>query len=283
MSHIPVLLNEVIESLDPSPGKIYVDGTIGCGGHAKEILKRILPGGRLIGIDLDDDALRLSRDNLRDYSEGLTLIKDDFSNLKQILEGLSIEKVDGILLDLGLSSTQLEEGKGFSFMDRSPLDMRRDKSISLTADIVVNRFPEKRLTDIIYKYGEERIAKRIARAIVEARPIKTLRELAELIEKISPKGKGIHPATRTFQALRIFVNDELGSLSKALQDGSQVLKQGGRFCVISFQSLEDRIVKDSFRRLPLKVITKKPILPGLEEIRRNPRARSSRLRVAEAI
>lgn len=283
--HIPVLVKEVIENLNPSPGKVYVDGTIGGGGHAREVLKKILPGGRLIGIDLDDEALKVAEENLGDFSEGLTLIKGNYSNLEKILQGLAIEKVDGILLDLGLSSFQLGAGRGFSFNDMGPLDMRMDRTMELTAADIVNKFPEDRLAEIIWKYGEERMAKRIARSIVKARPIESARDLAQLIIRLYPKGpKRIHPATKTFQALRIFVNDELNSLTKALEDGARILNPGGRFCVISFHSLEDRIVKDNFRHLEgLKVLTKKPITPGPEEIMRNPRARSARLRVAEAI
>lgn len=283
--HIPVLLKEVIEYLNPSPGNICVDGTIGGGGHAREMLKRILPGGRLVGIDLDEEALKLAEHNLRDFSEGLTLVKDNYSNIADILHGLGIDKVDGIVLDLGLSSIRLVSGRGFSFNDTGPLDMRMDKSMTITAADVVNKFPENKLADIIWKYGEERRARRIAKAIVKARPIGSPIELAKLISGIYFKGhKRIHPATKTFQALRIFVNDELNSLSKALESGARILNSHGRFCVISFHSLEDRIVKDGFRGIQgLKVITKKPITPGVEEIRINPRARSAKLRVAEAI
>jgi len=283
--HIPVLLKEVIENLNPLPGKVYVDGTIGGGGHAREILKRILPGGRLIGIDLDDEALKVAEVTLRDFSEGLILIKENYSNLVNILQGLAIDKVDGILLDLGISSLQLRGGRGFSLDDIGPLDMRMDRSLEITAGDVVNKFSEDRLAKIIWEYGEEKMAKRIARSIVKARPIYSARELAQLISRLSRRGtKRIHPATKTFQALRIFVNGELNSLSQALKDGATILNPKGRFCVISFHSLEDRIVKDNFRHLKgLRVLTKKPITPSLEEIRRNPRARSAKLRVAEAI
>jgi 16S rRNA (cytosine1402-N4)-methyltransferase len=283
--HIPVLLKEVIENLNPCPGKIFVDGTIGGGGHAREILKRIIPGGRLIGIDVDDGTLEVTARNLRDLSEGLILIKGNYSDLREILQGLGIEGVDGILLDLGVSSIQLKSGRGFSFNDIGPLDMRMDVSKEMKASDVVNRFPENKLAGIIWEYGEEKRAKKIARAIVRARPIKIPRDLARLITKLFPKGsKRIHPATKTFQALRICVNDELNSLRRALKDGSQLLRKGGRFCVISFHSLEDRVVKDSFKQSEgLRVLTKKPLIPGIEEVRRNPRARSAKLRVAEAI
>ncbi len=283
--HIPVLLKEVIDNLDPAPGNLIVDGTIGGGGHAKEILKRILPGGRLIGIDLDDEALEVAAYNLRDLSEGLTLRKGNYSEMNDILRDLGIDKVDGILLDLGISSIQLGAGRGFSFNDMGTLDMRMDMSGKLTASEIVNKFPEDKLAEIIWKYGEERTAKRIARAIVKARPMNSPRDLAQLIARLFPRRpKRIHPATKTFQALRIFVNDELNSLHKALINGSRVLRRGGRFCVISFHSLEDRIVKDGFKQIEdLKVLTKKPITPDIEEVKKNPRARSAKLRVAEAV
>lgn len=283
--HVPVLLKEVIENINPSPGKIIIDATIGGGGHAKEILRRILPGGRLIGIDLDEEAIDVASYNLRDFREGLTLIKGNYAELKNILKGIGIDKVDGILLDLGISSIQLKSGRGFSFNDTGPLDMRMDRSMNLTASDIVNKFPKDRLAELIWMYGEEKRARRIARAIVNARPICGSRELAQLITGLFPRGhKRIHPSTKTFQALRIFVNDELNSLSRALEEGACVLRTKGRYCVVSFHSLEDRIVKDSFRRIEgLKVLTKKPIVPGIEEVRRNPRARSAKLRVAEAI
>ncbi len=283
--HIPVLLKEVIENLNPAPNKLMVDGTIGGGGHAREILKRILPGGRLVGIDLDDKALEVAAYNLRDLRDGLTLIKGNYSDMKDILMGIGIDRVDGILLDLGISTLQLESGRGFSFNDTGPLDMRMDMSGKPTASDMVNKFPENKLSEIIWKYGEEKRAKRIARAIVRARPVKSPRELAQVITVAYPgRHRRIHPATKTFQALRIFVNDELNSLHKALIDGSRVLRRGGRFCIISFHSLEDRIVKDCFRQIEgLRVLTKKPITPGIDEVKKNPRARSAKLRVAEAL
>ena len=283
--HIPVLLKEVIENLNPSPGKVFIDGTIGGGGHAIEILKRIQPRGRLIGIDFDDKALEVAADNLRDLRDGLTLIKGNYSDMKDILMGIGIDRVDGILLDLGISTLLLESGRGFSFNDTGPLDMRMDMSGKPTASDMVNKFPENKLSEIIWKYGEEKRAKRIARAIVRARPVKSPRELAQVITGAYPgRHRRIHPATKTFQALRIFVNDELNSLHKALIEGSRVLRRGGRFCIISFHSLEDRIVKDCFRQIEgLRVLTKKPITPGIDEVKKNPRARSAKLRVAEAL
>jgi 16S rRNA (cytosine1402-N4)-methyltransferase len=283
--HIPVLLKEVIENLNPAPNKLIVDGTRGGGGHAREILKRILPGGRLVGIDLDDKSLEVAAYNLRDLRDGLTLIKGNYSDMKDILMGIGIDRVDGILLDLGISTLQLESGRGFSFNDTGPLDMRMDMSGKPTASDMVNKFPENKLSEIIWKYGEEKRAKRIARAIVRARPVKSPRELAQVITVAYPgRHRRIHPATKTFQALRIFVNDELNSLHKALIDGSRVLRRGGRFCIISFHSLEDRIVKDCFRQIEgLRVLTKKPITPGIDEVKKNPRARSAKLRVAEAL
>jgi 16S rRNA (cytosine1402-N4)-methyltransferase len=307
--HTPVLLQEAVESLACHPSGIYVDGTLGGGGHAFEILKRTGPDGKLVGIDADEEALAEAEKRLEPFGERKILVRSNFSYLSEVLAKLNINRVDGILLDLGISSHQLETPeRGFSFALDAPLDMRMDRSSGMSAYDLINTLPEKDLKRIIRQYGEEQMSGRIARAIANRRrteAIKTTGELAELIIRTMPperkRGK-IHPATKTFQAIRIAVNNELTNLEKALEDGIDLLATGGRFSIISFHSLEDRIVKDTFRswekgcicptsipfcicRRPskLKVLTKKPIVPKDEEVERNPRARSAKLRVAERI
>lgn len=307
--HIPVMLKEAVDSLDCKPSGIYVDGTLGGGGHAFEILKRTAPGGKLIGMDADEQALAEAARKLEPFGERKTLVRSNFSLLRQVLADLKIHRVNGILLDLGVSSYQLNTAeRGFSFTLDAPLDMRMDRRCPLSAYELVNESPEKELARIIRDYGEERMARRIARSIAvrrRVRPIRTTAELAELIVKAMPpdmRHSRIHPATRTFQAIRIAVNDELANLKKTLEDGIDLLLPGGRFSVISFHSLEDRIVKDTFRswevgcicskdiprcicgRAPkVKVLTRRPKSPGDEELSRNPRARSAKLRTAERI
>lgn len=307
--HKPVLLKETVVSLCCKPGGIYVDGTIGGGGHAQAILEKTSPSGLLIGIDADEEALVESQQRLRSFGNRKTLIKGNFADIGQILKELHIEKVDGIVLDLGVSSHQLENAdRGFSFSINAPLDMRMDRSRKLNAYDLINTFSIQELAKIIRGYGEETMAGRIVRAISEQRkktPIRTTSELAQIIAQAVPpkfRRKKIHPATRTFQAIRIAVNNELENLHQAMGDGINLLNKQGRFCVISFHSLEDRIVKNTFRswekgcicppdipfctcnRKPmLKVITKKPIIPGGIELADNPRARSAKLRTAERI
>ena len=303
------MTKEAVESLRCRAGGVYVDGTVGGGGHALEILEQSAPGGMLIGIDRDEEALAEAESRLSAFGRRKILVKGNYVDIAAILAGLKIKFVDGILLDLGVSSHQLEEaGRGFSFTQEGPLDMRMDSDQGFTAGDLVNNFAESELARIIRDYGEERMAGRIARAIVRKRsraPILTTTELAAIVRQAVPAAYGrqrIHPATRTFQAIRIAVNGELTDLPRAIASGIGVLAGGGRFSIIAFHSLEDRIVKNEFRgregacicppRLPvcicqrkavLKVLTKKPLRPGPEELAGNPRARSARLRTAERI
>jgi len=307
--HTPVMQREVAESLRLRPGGIYVDGTVGGGGHAFEILRETSPDGLLICIDVDDDALRESEERLKPFGNRKIIIKGNFADIDTILEELNIEGVDGILLDLGVSSHQLKTAdRGFSFSLNAPLDMRMDQSHGVSAYDIINAFPEKELVRIIKDYGEEIMAERIVKAISVHRkvtPIKTTADLTDIIVRALPsrfKPKKIHPATRTFQAIRIYVNSELSNLHNAIDRGVDVLRKSGRFSVISFHSLEDRIIKNCFRSwekgcncLPdipvctcrreakLKVLTKKPVAPTTSEIESNPKARSAKLRTAERI
>ncbi len=286
--HEPVLLDEVIAYLAPVNGGIYVDGNLGLGGHAERILEVSKPGGRLIGFEWDAAALERARARLAPYAGRVQFIRRNFAALKETLMELGVSAVDGLLLDLGLSSLQLDEsGRGFSFKGGEPLDMRMDDRCQMNAADLINTATEEELADIFFYYGEERQARRIAAFITEERRqrrIETTDQLVDLVARAVPKRfqpKKIHVATRVFQALRIAVNDELDNLAAILADGVVFLKPGARFCVISFHSLEDRMVKRAFRDNPaLKVITAKPVIPGAEECRRNPRARSAKLRVA---
>ena len=291
--HLPVLAEDVIEYLDPRPNGIYVDGTVGGGGHAFKILERSAPTGRLVGIDRDEEALEEARERLKPYGGRATIIHGNFSDLRSILMRLKIGEVDGILLDLGVSYHQLATGRrGFSFQSEGPLDMRMDQNQGEPASKLVNTLTQGELEEILRRYGEERWARRIARAIVRYRqeaPITTTTQLRDIISSaILKPPRRIHPATKAFQAIRIAVNDELNSLDRAIRDGIPILKKGGHICMISFHSLEDRIVKDTFRHYEralglVRVITKKPISPSKGEISTNPRARSARLRVAERV
>jgi len=307
--HNPVMVREVLESLRCKPGGIYVDGTVGGGGHALAILKASSPDGLLVGIDQDDDALSESENILQAFGERKTLVKGNFADVDRILTSLRIGVVDGLLLDLGVSSHQLDTAeRGFSFSSDAPLDMRMDRDRKVRASDLVNGLAEKELAGIIREYGEEINAAKVARAIAQRRklaPIETTSELASLIAKtLGGAGRrgGIHPATRTFQALRIAVNEELQNLHGAIFKSVPCLKKGGRFSIISFHSLEDRIVKNAFRSLEkgcicpsdfpvcscgrkpqLKVLTKRPVRPGPGEIEENPRSRSAKLRTAERI
>lgn len=283
---MPVMLKEVLEALMVKKSGVYVDGTVGLGGHAEGILSS---GCTLIGIDRDKEALEMSKKRLKKYN--VFFAKDNFSNMEAVVKGLGYENVDGILLDLGVSTLHLkEEMRGFSFLKDEPLDMRMDQQQRLTAGMIVNKYSEKDLANLLWKYGEERFSRRIARAVVSARgksAINTCRDLSRIIEKTVGRRSRIHPATKTFQALRIEVNRELAELSMAMNAWINILKSGGRFCVLSYHSLEDRIVKHSLRGLARKglaaIITKRPLIPKREELESNPSSRSAKLRVAERL
>jgi 16S rRNA (cytosine1402-N4)-methyltransferase len=284
--HEPALLAESMELLGVRPGGLWVDGTVGAGGHAAEILRRSAPGGRLLACDRDADALRAAAETLAPFGARARLLHADYRALPDVLDG----PADGILLDLGISSMQLDRPeRGFALGSDGPLDMRMDQRGGVTAAEVVNRLPEAELADIIYRYGEERASRRIARRIVEARrraPLRTTQELAAVVRAAAsrPRGGRIDPATLTFQALRIHVNRELEGLGEALARLARQLAPGGRMAVIAFHSLEDREVKHAFRALStagFRLLTRKPVRPGEAELRRNPRARSARLRAVE--
>lgn len=292
MKHVPVLLHEAIELLNLKSGDDVIDCTFGVGGHAKEILKKIGSGGRLLGIDLSQRAIEAGKKDFEKYSKQLILVKGNFKDLKSIAYDNAITQPVGILMDLGVSSEELEDASlGLSFRIEGPLDMRLGGE-GITAAEIVNSYKESELATLIRKYGEERFAGRIARAIILARKkqriIKTI-DLANIISSAVPKNyeRGrIHPATRTFQALRIVVNNELENLIHGLKEAIEILKPSGRLAVISFHSLEDRIVKRFFReeaRRDIRILTKKPIQAGEEEMRTNPRSRSARLRAAEKL
>ncbi len=295
--HLPVLLKEVIEYLDCRPGQIYVDGTVGNGGHARAILEKSAPTGKLIGLDWDEEAIRRAQENLSAFGGRVNLFKKNFKDIKAVLKSISLERVDGILLDLGVSTEQLEDPeRGFSFRWDGPLDMRMSQETKTTAQDFLQRCSESELREILWQYGEERWAKRISRAIVrqrQSRPIRTTRELAGVIEKSVPRHREkIHSATLTFQALRISVNEELSNLEAFLGQCEDLLNPGGRVNVISFHSLEDRIVKNYFRQwakgekdhFPLfRLLTPKPVGASPEEVLANPKARSAKLRAAERL
>ena len=306
--HYSVLLNECIDALNIRPDGIYVDGTLGMGGHSEQIAKR-LTTGRLIAIDRDRTALERAGERLAPYADRITFVHGNFRDLPRLLKEAGAEKADGMLFDLGVSSPQLDEAeRGFSYMADAPLDMRMDTGESLTAWNVVNEWPEEKLKRILYDFGEERYAPRIASAIAEKRrnrPIDTTAELVDVIRGAMPAAalrEKQHPAKRSFQAIRIAVNDELDSVSELMENATEYLAPGGRLAVISFHSLEDRIIKNAIasrehgctcpRDFPvctcgfkqtLKSVTRKPILPSEEELAENPRSRSAKLRVAERI
>ena len=290
--HVPVLLKEAIDFLNVRRGGTYIDATVGLGGHSYEIAKRLGAPGHLIGLDKDPAALekagfRLQASGIQDWPT-VTLLHRSFA---EIADGQRPATIDGILADIGVSSLQLDDAaRGFSFQADGPLDMRMDPQNEQTAEQVVNHLNERELADVIYEFGEERRSRRIARAIVRSRPIRSTKQLADVVSAAarSMKHERIHPATRTFQALRIFVNRELDDLKALLSAAPRILKPGGRVVVISFHSLEDRIVKDAFREGNMKdkyyrVLTKKPVTASEEESDRNPRARSAKLRAAEKV
>ncbi|NPB04966.1 MAG: 16S rRNA (cytosine(1402)-N(4))-methyltransferase RsmH [Aquificae bacterium] len=292
MEHFPVLLEETLSHLLGGGRRVFVDATVGLGGHAYELLKRD-PEAYLIGVDKDPFALERAAERLKEFEGRFALYQADYEDLDEVLRQEGLERVDGILMDLGVSMLQLKTPeRGFSFREEAPLDMRMDPRQRLTAYDVVNRYSERELYRIIKEYGEERFARRIAAAIVRRRrqkPIETTAELAAVVEEAVPKGfyKKLHPATKTFQAIRIEVNRELEHLKNALLKVPSLLNRGGRIAVISFHSLEDRLVKHAFKNFEkeglLKVITKKPILPSEEEVSKNPPSRSAKLRVAERV
>lgn len=290
-THIPVLLEETIEALDIQPGGRYIDGTIGPGGHAAAILEHSSPGGQLLGIDADPRAIKMARSRLEAYGDSVLLVNQNFANLKSICTKHGFFPVHGILFDLGLSSVQLEKNnRGFSFQHDALLDMRLNPRQEITADTIVNSSPENQLAKLIKAYGEERHSQQIARHIVRQRPITTSLQLAQTIEQAVGGRRGrIHPATRTFQALRIAVNQELENLKSALEQAVDLLGFGGRLVVVSYHSLEDRIAKQfmhqqaSGEEAPLRLINKKVITPSLAEVKYNPRSRSAKLRAAERI
>lgn len=291
LRHTPVMAKEVLEFLDPKPGRVMVDATIGGGGHARGILQRIRPNGQLIGIDQDQQAIEHTREGLKEFSDSLFLVNDNFKNLAAILEKLGVKKIDGILFDLGVSSMQLDSSdRGFSIKHDAPLDMRMDKRNRISAFELVNNLPLEEISRILKVYGDERFHARIARAIVEQRkrnPISTTGELAELVVRAQPPHRfhRIHPATRTFQAFRIAVNNELDAFEGALKASAGFLNPGARICVLTYHSLEDRIAKYVFRSLEREGVVsrcvKKPLRPAKLELAQNPRARSAKLRVAQ--
>ncbi len=302
--HVPVMVEEVVEGLAVVPGGRYVDCTVGTGGHAEAIMEAASPGGLLLGLDVDGEALAVARKRLERFGEDIRLVEANYRDLLRVCRSYNFVPVHGVLFDLGLSSFQLAHPqRGFSFQVEGPLDMRFDPSQELTAYDLVNGLPEGELADIIWRYGEEPQARRIARAIVRARPVHTTVELAEVVARaVGTAGGRIHPATRTFQALRIAVNQELENLEVALFQAVQVLGKGGRLVVISYHSLEDRTVKQFLareardcicppetpvcqcgHRATLRPVMRGPLRPSPEEVQRNPRARSARLRVAEKI
>jgi 16S rRNA (cytosine1402-N4)-methyltransferase len=298
--HTPVLLNEVLDGLAITRGGTYVDCTVGTGGHAKGILDRSAPDGRLLGLDLDPSAIELSKSRLSVYGDRVVLVRGSFVGLKALASAHGFTPADGVLLDLGVSSVQLERAeRGFSFQRDGPLDMRMDPDGEITADHLVNEMTETELARILADYGEEPKARVIARAIVRSRPIWTTKELADLVVRNVGQRRRVHPATRSFQALRIAVNEELETLSKTLPQIVEVLARGGRMAIISFHSLEDRLVKSFLVReshdcicppeIPVcrcdhqrtvKIVTKKPLRPSTAEISENPRSRSAKLRIA---
>uniref|UniRef100_A0A7V4KCV4 Ribosomal RNA small subunit methyltransferase H n=1 Tax=Fervidobacterium pennivorans TaxID=93466 RepID=A0A7V4KCV4_FERPE len=286
--HIPVLLKEVVDNLVWKPDGVYVDCTVGEGGHTKAIAERILEtGGRVIGIDVDSEVLQIAERNLEAYPN-VQLFKFSYVDLPVLVNLLQVHKVDGLLVDLGVSTYQLKgEGRGFSFNQDEPLDMRMNLESELTAHHVVNTYPEDRLADIIYNYGEERFARKIAHSIVQNRPINTTRELVEAIRKALPykeiHNRKRHFATKTFQAIRIEVNKELENLAKFLSFAPDLLTPGGRIAIISFHSLEDRLVKHTFKNDPRLEPLGDFIAPSMEEIAENPRSRSAKLRVARRV
>ncbi len=304
LPHLPVLYQQIIPAIQPKRGCKYVDGTVGAGGHAWGILKESSPDGLLLGLDVDPTALELAKARLAEFGTRAMLVHASHITLRQQLDAVGWAKVDGIVLDLGASSMQFDSPeRGFSFLHEGPLDMRFNPSAPLTAADIVNTWDERSLADVIYQYGEERLSRKVARAIIQARPFSTTLQLAEVVADAvgNQPGSKLHPATRTFQALRIAVNQELDAIHKTLPQAVEALSPGGRLAVITFHSLEDRIVKQIFRDFSrekrdethpmapvirpaiIRLVQRKPFLPMEEEIQKNPRARSAKMRVIEKI
>ena len=289
MAHIPVMVTEVMEALQPRPGRLYVDCTVGAGGHARAILERIEPGGRLLGIDADPAAIDLARDNLARFGTSLTLTQGNYGDLKDLCERHGFTANAGILMDLGVSSMQLDRAeRGFSFQREAPLDMRFDSTGGPSAADIVNTYSEQEIARILWEYGEERHSRQIAHRIVQNRPVLSTVRLAHIVQQVHGGKRGkIHPATRTFMALRIAANRELENLRLGLDQTVGLLREGGRMVVISYHSLEDRIVKQFMRaeaaRHVFSLVSRKVIRPTSLETRSNPRSRSARLRVAERL
>ena len=306
MGHVPVLSKPAIDVLQPRPGAVAVDCTLGAGGHARLLLEAIQPGGRLLAIDRDPEAVEGGRTRLSGFEPPPTVVRGDFADLRRIAAENGFDRVDAVLFDFGISSVQLDDPeRGFSFRAQGPLDMRMDPDSDLTAARVVNELPERELAARIRELGEERWAARIAQFIARRRPLRTTHDLAEAVMAAIPRGawpRDIHPATRTFQAIRMVVNDELGAIEQGLKAALTILTPGGRMAAITFHSLEDRIVKSFLvaeskdclcppqqpvctcaHRASLRILTRKPVSPSEEEVRANPRSRSARLRVAERI
>ncbi|MFO7916732.1 MAG: 16S rRNA (cytosine(1402)-N(4))-methyltransferase RsmH [Anaerolineae bacterium] len=301
--HIPVLFDEVMSWLQPTSGGRYIDATVGLGGHSEGLVERSAPDGELLAIDIDEEALEYARERLAAFDERVTFVCGQYADLARIARDHGFDAVDGILFDLGVSSLQLEDPtRGFSFQQDGPLDMRMGSRVDLTAEEIVNTWPEEEIARVIYEFGEERHSRRIARAICAERPLRSTRELADLVAHVVGRRGRIHPATRTFQALRIAVNEELASLKAALPQAVDLLRPGGRLATIAFHSLEDRIIKRFFvreskdcicpPRLPqcvcdheatIKRLTKGVVWPSEEEVEANPRSRSGRLRVVERL
>ena len=294
--HVPVMLQEVLDYLKLKPGQIIVDATLGTGGHSAEILKRITPQGRLIGIDRDENSLAICRQRLAEFKDSTEFVHANFADLDQVLANLGIKNVDGIVFDLGISSYQLHDAqRGFSFQEEGPLDMRLDKSSYISAYDLVNNLNENEISQMLWNFGQERWHNRIAHLLVQERrnePIATTKQLANLVMRAIPyhyrrSYYRIHPATRTFQAVRIAVNRELEILESAIKKAVDILRKQARICVISFHSLEDRAIKHTFRALAadglIDIITAKPLTPGSAELEVNPSSRSSKFRVAERI
>lgn len=291
MVHVPVLLNEVLEYLNPQPNQNFIDATIGDGGHARAILKKTLPNGKLIAIDRDIDSIIRARSNLKEFGDRALFINDSFGNLLKVARESKIGFIHGIIFDFGMSTNQLENsGKGFSFQKDEILDMRFDSKSPLTAEDVVNNYSEARLVDVFEKFGEEPKAKKIAKTIIIFRKnqrIKTTKNLIEIIEKVSKRHGKLNPATLVFQAIRIEVNQELAEIEKALAVVPEILSSRGKAAFISFHSLEDRLIKNWSRDLSnkniVKILNKKPIIASTEEIEINPKSRSAKLRIIEKI